>query len=512
MEQRVLRAAAVAALASSLFLPTPGRAAGDEAAALLAKHQTYVGWHVGDGVVKTLREVGGLKRKDDTFSSNVTTLRYGVAHRTTTVDYRGLHSDDGFTGSVYWTSNANGFTVRPIGEIARYLVDYDAIFGELTGSYAAEIVRHETVDGVDAVLLRLTNTVGFPMEVDVDPSTGAYLRITIDPRGKYEATMNVLKYTTLDGKRFISSWRYGQSKYTHVYTSIEPNVALELDALRPPKQTATWTFGDGVAKVELTRDTYPRINLDATINGVPGHFLLDTGAAATAVTDSFARRVKAKRLGEAGIRGIGGSATAGLYRVDTIGIGPSTLHDVVIYSGIPEDWHRSEGIDGLIGFDLLGGAIVDLDFDAGTMRILDPSKVQPDETKGLVAHVDLSERVMRIPMKLNDKVDVIATLDSGNPINVLFSSDLVFQDHVIFFVDPNQLGSTRYGGGVGGYEIQRCGRLQSLALGPINYRPVPACDSPSYSRNEMLVGLDFMKNFNYVFDYPDGIVVMMPRK
>lgn len=512
MEQRVLRAAAVAALASSLFLPTPGRAAGDEAAALLAKHQAYVGWHVGDGAVKTLREIGGLQRADGTFSRSATTLRYGVAHRTTSIDGRGIHSDDGFTGSVYWTSNENGFTVRPVGEIARYLVDYDAIFGELAGTYAPQIVRHETVEGVDAVLLHLTHQVGFPMDVDVDPATGAFLRVTIDPGGKYEETIKGLKYTTVDGKRFISSWQYAQSRYKHVYTSIEANIALEPDALRPPKQTATWTFGDGVAKVKLTQDTLPRINLDATINGVPGHFLLDTGAGATAVTDSFARRVGAKRIGDTSISGVGGSAKAGLFRVDTIGIGPSTLHNVVIYSGLSEDDFRREGVDGLIGFDMLGGAIVELDLDAGTLRIQDPAKVQPDETKGMVAHVDLSNRTMRVPMKLNDKVDVIATLDSGNPVNVLFSTDLVFRDHVIFFVDPNQYGSTRYGGGVGGDEIEHCGKLQSLALGPINYRPVPACDSPSYGRNEILVGLDFMKNFNYVFDYPDGIVVMTPRR
>jgi hypothetical protein len=115
-------------------------------------------------------------------------------------------------------------------------------------------------------------------------------------------------------------------------------------------------------------------------------------------------------------------------------------------------------------------------------------------------------------MKLNDKYDVIALLDSGNPLNVLFSRDLITRDHLTFFVDPNQLGSTRYGGGVGGYEVEHCGRLSSLNLGPISYRPVPACYSSYESRNEILVGLDFMKNFNYVFSYPDGIVVMIPRK
>jgi hypothetical protein len=82
-----------------------------------------------------------------------------------------------------------------------------------------------------------------------------------------------------------------------------------------------------------------------------------------------------------------------------------------------------------------------------------------------------------------------------------------------FLVDPNTLGSTRYGGGVGsGYEIEQCGKLSSLQLGPIVYKPVPACDSDYESRNEILVGLDFMKAFNYVFDYPDGIIVMIPRK
>jgi hypothetical protein len=115
-------------------------------------------------------------------------------------------------------------------------------------------------------------------------------------------------------------------------------------------------------------------------------------------------------------------------------------------------------------------------------------------------------------MKINDKYDVIATLDSGNPLNVLFSSELIARDHLTFLVDPSQLGSTRYGGGIGGVEIEHCGKLTSLNLGPIAYRPVPACYSGFETHYEILVGLDFMKNFNYVFSYPDGIVVMIPRK
>ncbi len=57
-----------------------------------------------------------------------------------------------------------------------------------------------------------------------------------------------------------------------------------------------------------------------------------------------------------------------------------------------------------------------------------------------------------------------------------------------------------------------CGRLKSLTLGPVRYTTPIACDSQSFARNEILVGLDFMRPFNFVFDYPDGIIVMIPRK
>ncbi|MDB5094532.1 MAG: hypothetical protein JWO85_2633 [Candidatus Eremiobacteraeota bacterium] len=515
MTNRVLSAAALAAFALPLLAasvaPAPVAPADPAAVALIAKHQAYVGWHAGDGVVKTLRESGAVTR-DGKMRAKLDYLRYGLAHRSSSTDANGIAYDEGFTGSVYWTSNMNGFTVRPVGEIARRLFDDDVLDGELSATLTPAIVKHAMVDGADTTVVRLTSDVGFPMELYVDAATGAYKRVVIDPDGKYEDVINGIGYTEVAGKRFVSTWHYYDSKNIRTYSKIEPNANLAPDELRPPKQTATWTFGEGTARVELTQDTFPRILIDATMNGQKARFILDTGAANTIVTDTFARKIGAKRFGESRIGGIGGSVAANLFRIDSIGVGGSTLHNVVATSGIDEEWMQREGVAGLIGFDLLGGAIVDLDLDAKTLAVLDPSKVEPDQTRGVVLRADLSTQHIRVPMKLNGKYDVIATLDSGNPLNVLFSRDLITRDHLVFMVDPMQLGSTRYGGGVGGYEIEHCGRLSSLDLGPIAYRPVPACDSAYESHNEILVGLDFMKNFNYVFSYPDGIVVMIQRK
>ncbi|HEX3467220.1 MAG TPA: aspartyl protease family protein, partial [Candidatus Elarobacter sp.] len=113
---------------------------------------------------------------------------------------------------------------------------------------------------------------------------------------------------------------------------------------------------------------------------------------------------------------------------------------------------------------------------------------------------------MRTPMRINDKFDVIATLDSGNPANVLFSRDLISHNGMSFLEQEQFLVE-----GVSGQEVESCGHLTTLALGPVRYQNPAACASPSFARNEILVGLDFMHAFNYVFDYPDGIVVMFRR-
>jgi Aspartyl protease len=509
---RSIVTAVPAALALATFvLGTPlAAAAADEATALMAKHAAYAGWHAGDGVVKTLRATGEVTR-DGKQRASLTSLRYGAAFRNTSTNPDGLQNASGFTGAVSWTSNENGFTVRPVGEVVRYQFDRDALFGETTttAAFTPSVRRTEKVDGVDCTVVRLTSQVGFPIDVYVDPATGQYRRAVIDPDGKYEDVINGMQYTEAGGKRFLSAWHHRDSKTRYVYTKIEPNAEIAPDDLRPPKQTATWTFGDAPAQIEYLDQPYPRIFLDVTVNGRKGKFMFDTGADGIVVLDSFARAAGAKRVSSFDISGIGGgTVNANVFRVDTIAVGSSTLHDVIISSGLDEESWKPDGIVGIIGFDLLAATVADLSLDGKTLRLMDPAKVAPDERAGMVVHADLSDHHIRVPMRVDDRVDVIATLDTGNPADVLLSEDLIRREKLTFL--------TKYYGFVsgvgGGTEVHYCGKLKSLSMGPVRYELPAACDSPSLDHNEILVGLDFMRAFNYVFDYPDGIVVMIPRK
>jgi hypothetical protein len=502
----VLAALTALVLAGS---PSAPAVAADEAAALIAKHAAYVGWHVGDGVVKTLREAGDTTRDGKTLGT-LTSLRYGHAHRDTYVTKDGIHSDSGFTGSVAWTSSENGFTIRPVGEIVRVEFAVDSLFSEATvmPAFTPAIRKNEKVDGVDCIVVRLTSATDAAIDVYVDPATGAYRRAVIDPDGKYETSFDGLDYQLVDGKRFLSAWHYGKSKTRHGYATIEVNPQIEPDALRPPKQTATWTFGDPPAQVEYSDQPAPRIYVDLFVNGVKGKFVFDTGASGTIMVDSFARRAGAKRFSTTAIGGIGGfGVKANVFRVDTIAVGGSVLHDVIVQSGLDEETFEREGAVGLIGFDVLAASVAELNLDTKTLRLMDPAKVAPDERAGMAVRVDLSDFHIRAPMRIDDRYDVIATLDSGNPNDVLISRDLITREHLDF-----KTQSQMYIGGIGGEELVKCSRLRSIALGPVRYETPKTCASASFARNEILIGLDFMRAFNFVFDYPDGLIVMTPRK
>ena len=130
-QRRFLATAAAFGLCAAL-VPARQALAADDAAALLAKHQAYVGWHVGDGQVQTLRAEGTMTYPKKP-ATKVVILRYGIAYRERSFDDHGLEDDQGFTGTTSWLAGPNGFTIRPVGEVARYLFDRDALFGERTG-------------------------------------------------------------------------------------------------------------------------------------------------------------------------------------------------------------------------------------------------------------------------------------------------------------------------------------------------------------------------------------------
>ncbi len=510
MLRRLLGLALVAGLFS---LPAPPRVLAQDASAqaLLAKHRAFVGWQLDDGTFKTLRLTRRYVNADGKITERATESRVGIVYRNTYhyPNRPGIVEDSGYTGNVFWSSDENGFTTPVYGELAKFRLSYALLFNEGTTTLKGVPRGVVTLAGKQLETLRLDVPHADPIDVDIDPSSGAYVRAIIDPDGDYETTVQVLSYTdVLPGKKLIGSFRLGDgSSDANAYTKIEPNVAISDSDLHPPPARASWTF---VNPKPFPIDLTPtRVLVDATVNGVKGRFILDTGASSIFLNERFADRAKVAKISGGGTAvSLYGAERVDTRRVDSIEIGGNTLTNVVVEAqdfNARDYWGLDrQNYDGLLGYDVFAAAVVRLDFQAATITITDP-QAQLGDPPGLPIVADTSDRVPTIPMTLNGSLPVNAMLDTGNPATIIFGPDLLYKYH---------LRMVRRITNVLGMGSIECGNVDTLQVGPITYGGEAACklESGLISGRKILVGLDFLRHFTVVFDYPQGRLFLQPSR
>lgn len=484
--------------AMTLLAASPAQPPNDDTQAetLLAKHRAYVGWQFGDGTFKSMRILGDVtNEKGEPTNSFVSLSRGLLVHDTYTMLAHGnVTEHTGFTGSVFWSADSNGFTTPIYGGYAKYLASSAVLGLEGTTELPATYRGETTIGGKAIAIVRVTLKNADAIDLYEDPATGAYVQATVDPGGAYEKVLHIVAYAeAMPGKKMISAYRIGNDPELHTYRSFEPNAPVSDADLHPPAPAASWTFGDPKpVPLSLHRS---RILIEATINGVKGRFILDTGATAIVLDDQFAQRAGASVIGGPGEAStFYGKVRTQTRRVATIAVGGSTLHNVFVDS---EDFRAhdyrgldGEGYDGLMGYDLFAGAIVKLDIYQATLTLLDPARDLAD-TSGVPFRVDLSRRIPIIPMTVNTAVPVETILDTGNPGVAFLSYDLARRYNL-------RLGSPI------------CGNIQMLEVGPIKYSGQSVC--LDNFGGDMLVGYDFLKHFDYVFDYPHGRLYLTPNK
>lgn len=495
---------------SFALLPTSARA--DDAQSLLAKHKAFVGWTYGDGSVRSLMLERKLTDDKNAMTQTATEYRLGIAYRRDYHNAKGGGGSTGFTGNIFWTTSGNGFTVPMVGDEAKYFLSIDALFMEGTPQLPATLKGPAAVNGKNVQIVSVTMGGALPMDLYVDPDTGAYVRAVIDPGGTNESTINIRSYANIDStKKMIGAWTFDKSSSVYSYTKLTLNPNLAASTLHPPASSATWAFTNPHAFPIKVTDS--RIYVDATVNGVPGRFILDTGASGIALFDHFTKRTNLKEITESKSFGIGGETKSKIYKADTVVIGGNTLSNAYV-SSLDENFHdRDETPDGLMGFDVFGGAVVYVTISNSTMTIKDPTTTTVDPSIGYRVTPSLATLTPTIPVSIGGKLSVNVTLDTGANYLVLLSKEL--QSHGISLVANREntfLGGNAAIGGVGGTEMVICGRIPPLSIGPIIYGDLNACESDNWGLHEGLVGFDFIKHFDLVFDYPHGQMFMAPIK
>ena len=491
-----LQAVFVIVVLASTGVRTPA----DDAQSLLAKNKAFAGWVFGDPSMDGLRLTGHAGKRQ------IVDLRRGaIWKRSFTDDKTGVSRDIGYTGKLFWSTNGNGFTVPVLADGVKYEIAYQVLMNQGIPLLSGKPRANSLVEGVQTQVVRVEPPGAFPIDAYIDPQSGKLLRAVIDPDGS-KTTIDVLGYTDLGGKKIISKWRVDDNVFE--FTKSE-HATISDEAFHPPARRAVWDFAPPQPMpITVSRD---RISLRASFNGVEGNFIFDSGAAGITVNADFGDRAKLKILEASKSYGLNGETNTSIARADTIKIGGNVLHNVIV--GVGTNAHgRWEDYDGLIGFDFLAGAIVDIDVNKQQMTIFDPAKYSVNAT-GPALPLDLRRGWATVPVTLDGRVKAHLSFDTGDPMSVFVTDKLYGGSHG---VQIRFVGYARMGGAGGdSQKYASCGRMQSLEIGTISYGDVPVCFGESkvlFGNDEGIIGLDFIKHFDLTFDYPDGLLYLTPLK
>lgn len=510
------------ALLASAVVPSSAGAA-DAARDALARHAAFVGRP--DGTALTYRyappanaspaPASPAASAEPSFGpAEQTTYRRGLAYHE--IDRsEGVSTESGSDGRAYWTSNENRYTVSVFEEARRRAITSNAVdAGAFDDTTAVQARDAQTIDGTQYDVVRVTPQDGIPADVAVDRTTGAFAQVTYDPDDRYNRTVvRILGYTEIaPGVRVPTSYRYGR---TTTYTLLQGTARAVTDAelQRPAAPTAAWTFGNGnPVHFDIERGTWAgqAVVVHASINGKPGMFLFDSGASQVLLYRPYADRLGLTMLGKTAYTGVNGaSRSARFARAASIEIGDNTLSNVVVAISPREPAERGT-VDGILGFDMLAGALVHVDLIKETMEFADPAQMIASVPKnGYAFFVNLSDGTPEVRIKVGS-VSTRATFDTGNDYNIVLSDYLTKTSRVVGFVE-----TTMYFTGVDGIsnEPASCLKVGEIAIGPFRYRNSLTCFGSErvFGRDGGLIGFDFLRHFDWTFDYSRSRLILTPN-
>ncbi len=497
---------ALVALGGLLAFPAVTAAADVSAADLLAKHKAFVGWESGDGSVKTMRSTIHIHDPGADSGENDVVLdeiRKGLLFKQVTRTGGAVY-EEGYTGRVFWTTDINANTYTLKNDAVRLGLSETIVQDEGVSVVGGTLKGSEKIDGVETKIVRVSPNGAAPFDVYVDPLTGAFKRVTYFPDDKYERhSDNIASYADVgNGKKVVGSYKYdSNSKRTLAVENIRINEAVRDEELHPPAKTSSWSFNSS-APIPVEEILYNvngaenfgrAISVRVSIDGHEGRFLLDSGAPDTLVVGSFAATIDSPTIATTSYRTVGfPTKRAQLKLVKEITIGKNVLHNVRVKVS---DSAPFGPFDGIIGLAALADAVVDVDLNDKTLRILDPAKFDVTVGKGAYAFdVDMSTLHAAVPAIINGKVAAEPFIDTGNYYGVVLAAALYDSDEVR--VTRGALGAPH---------------VNEIQVGPYRYQNVPTEFLNGFGHRGGLLGYDFLKHFNWTFDLPQSKIVLTPN-
>jgi hypothetical protein len=462
----------------------------------LVIHETYMRDNVAGSVTEI--DSGENARIDDTFGPDT-------------------ESSGTFDGHD-WTMDANGQVVIDQGIHHELQIDSAAL---------RSAIAHGNAPGV-ALLGRIAQPVDAYV-LQVNPPKGVFEYLYIDAQSLRLAA-KVLRYSNRSERFVYDDYRTtaGVAQPWHTHEWIEDRRAnSEVAGHEIDWHVAGIQVGGNVdphllavpQSAALASLAQPRLTLPAKILG--DRIIVTARLGVRAVNLQLDSGADGVFIDDAIIRALGYPITSDRAVIPSLTIGNLSMRDVHVtaqpYEAIAND---GSPVAGLIGFDLINGVVLHVDYAGGSVEAIDPQSFSPPA--GAVA----------IPIALDDQVPAVE-IGVGSDESLRFLIDTGADDSILFArFARDDAGALLQGGIVAeteaaspflgtSYGVGGAVKFQSVEAGPLSVAawhfaawPFDLVEDPrafDLEDYEGILGQDFLRYYDVYFDYPHSRIWLAPN-
>jgi len=442
---------------------------------------------------------------------------------------------EGFDGKVSWRTDLSEKSVivetdaeaRHARVEGWFLNENWAREGQGGGSLKPRSTSYR--DGVTYDVLEVTSPDGEPRALSINRKTGFVERVTgeVDNHpfeerpARYRLLAGRKRWTLDEAPTYISSDRPVERM---TVDSAWVNLPLDPDAFSPPAlsgRTIAWQRARDTVRVPFVYSS-KTVVVKVSINGAPAEdFILDTGASLTVLDYDYAVSIGLTLEGQSSVQGVSGSAGIKFARVKSIAVqgrkaAAATLRDFRVATlDLAEGqqyllWRKPAGI---LGADYLRHFAVELDYDRQTLTLHDPATFRYQGTGGALPFQSFSG-IPVVDLTLNGSCGGKFIVDVGNAFYFTVHGKLVRSCRMLATLKRREVEVV--GGGAGGAFVGTLCRLDSLSIGPFEWKePVAALTlntrgligSDDIAGN---IGNTFLQRFKVTIDYRGNVLYLEP--
>ncbi len=314
----------------------------------------------------------------------------------------------------------------------------------------------------------------------------------------------------------LTSTQAGQTE-TYRVVSIGPATAAPASVYDCPTTRPNDTTFDSAAPagVAVKRAMTGHFLVRPKIDGQDiGSFIFDTGAAGSVIDHAAVAKLKLKRLGTAAVTSPRGNEPSSILQASSLTLGPMTIANplfVTMDLGYIRDATKDD-IYGIVGYDVLSRCVAEVVVADNVLNLYDPKAHQLDRTSWKPLTFNQSVPLVSATFEGDRKGRFRIDMGSSGPNgvgNVLFHAPTVQELHLLKGrkVTKMKLGPSMVAmGKVAWFEFAGH-RFE-------NPNAVFAIDRQGPFGDEYVegnIGIDFLKPFRMVLDFPSARVAFLPR-